>query len=364
MSRKIRIGVISTSWWADAMYLPSLTSHPQAEIVAICGRNHQRAAEMAEKYKIPKIFSDYKIMIEKGGLEAIIIGAPDDLHYDITMQSLAAGLHVLCDKPLALRLDQASEMWQKAEAAKVNHMVLFTYRWMPFFRYTRDLIDRNYIGRFYHGEFSFLVGNGRKPGYQWRLDGQRSNGALGDLGSHMIDMARWLVSDIAQVEAHLQSFINHPGAEGGQISPANDSAFLLVEFATGGHAVIQASFVAYLAEQDMRMQVKLYGENGSLEITFPAPGQNGGANVRGARDREKAFQDLPVPHKYWADVKPTEPFGIFTRQAVGCRLFIDAILENRPVAPNFYDGYKVQQIMAAALESDHSGRRIAIDNSV
>jgi len=346
------------------MYLPALKSHPRAEISAICGRNRERAEEMAEKYAISRVYTDYREMIDKGNLEAIIIGTPDDLHYDITMQSLDAGLHVLCDKPLALEIRQAFEMWQKAEAVRVHHMILFTYRWMPFLRYMRDLIDQNYIGRLYHAEFSFLVGHGRTPGYQWRLDGRRSNGALGDLGSHMIDMARWLIGDITQVEAHLQSFINHPGAAGGQISSANDSTFLLVEFAAGGHAVIQASFVAHLAEQDMRMQVKLYGENGSLEITFPAPGQNGAASVRGARDRNKAFRELPIPPKYWADAKPNKPFGIFTRQAVGCRLFIDAILENRPVAPNFYDGYKVQQIMAAAQESNRSGCRIAIDNSI
>jgi len=62
-------------------------------------------------------------------------------------------------------------------------------------------------------------------------------------------------------------------------------------------------------------------------------------------------------------VNPAEPFGIFTRQAVGCRLFIDAILENRPVSPNFFDGYKIQQVIEAAINSDRTGKRVAIDHS-
>lgn len=364
MSRKIRIGVISTSWWADAMYLPALKSHPRAEVVAICGRNRERAAEMAAKYDISMVFTDYKTMIEQGGLEAIIIGVPDDLHFGITMQSLDAGLHVLCDKPLALRIQQAYEMWQKAAAAKVHHMVLFTYRWMPFFRYVRDLIDQGYIGRCYHCEFSFIVGHGRKPEYQWRLDQQRSNGVLGDLGSHMIDMARWLVGEISQVSAQLGTFIDHPGPDGRRISAANDSALLLTGFANGAQGVIQTSFVAYQADQDMQMQVKLYGENGSIEVNFPTSGIDWRAGIRGARNHEKTLHELKIPEKYWDGANSVEPFGIFTRQSVGCRLFIDSILENRPVSPTFYDGYKVQQVIEAAIEAHRSGRSVTIDNSL
>ena len=103
-------------------------------------------------------------MINQGDLDAIIVGVPDDLHYEITMQGLRAGLHVLCDKPLAITAQQARKMYEEAEAARVKHMVLFTYRWMPFFRYVRDLIEQGYIGRCYHCEFRFLMGCGSREG--------------------------------------------------------------------------------------------------------------------------------------------------------------------------------------------------------
>ena len=133
MSQKVRVGVIGTSWYADIMHLPAAQSHPQAELAAICGRNQQRTKEIAEKYSIPKTFNDYQEMIQEGSLDAVIIASPDNLHYEMTMRALEANLHVLCEKPLAMKAGQAWEMYQKAEITGVKHMTYFTYRWMLFF---------------------------------------------------------------------------------------------------------------------------------------------------------------------------------------------------------------------------------------
>ena len=263
---KVRVGVVGTSWWADGMYLPALQSHPQAELFVICSRNRPLATDMAAKYNTPTIYPDYREMNEQGGMDALIIGVPDDLHYDIAIRSLEAGLNVLCDKPLALKEQQAYEMWQKAEAAHVQNMVLFTYRWMPFFQYVHDLIKQGYIGQCYHAEFSFLVGHGRKPDYQWRLDSKRSNGALGDLGSHLIYLARWLIGEIAQVDAQLASFAKRLGPDGEPISPANDSAVLLLEFSNGAQGVIHTSSMVYLAYLEMQLYRMLYASAGTMKV--------------------------------------------------------------------------------------------------
>src|SRR5512142_3049084 len=117
----LRIGVVGTSWWADLVHLPSLTS--------------QRAAAVAHKYAIPQVFTDYRAMIERAGLDAVVISAPDDLHHPIALAAIDAGLHVLCEKPLAMNAAQAREMLDRAEAKRVKHMTFFTYRWAPQFRY-------------------------------------------------------------------------------------------------------------------------------------------------------------------------------------------------------------------------------------
>jgi predicted dehydrogenase len=128
MSTQVRVGFIGTSRYADLSHLATFKSHTQAQLAAICGRNRERAEEMATKYDIPQVFTDYQEMIERGGLDAIVVATPDYLHYPMTMAALAAGMHVLCEKPLAMTAQQAKEVADKAEAMGVKHMTFFTFR--------------------------------------------------------------------------------------------------------------------------------------------------------------------------------------------------------------------------------------------
>ena len=146
MSEQIRVGVIGTSWYADISHLARIKSHPRAELAAICGRDRSRAEEMAGKYGVPLVFTDYRGMIEKADLDALIVSVPDDLHYPMTMDALDAGLHVLCEKPLGLNVEQARAMYEKAEAAGVKHMVSFTNRCAPWYRYLKQLVNEGYSG--------------------------------------------------------------------------------------------------------------------------------------------------------------------------------------------------------------------------
>lgn len=347
--KKLRFGVIGTSNWADSMYLTSLHSHPQVELAALCGRSPARAAELAAKYHIPQVYTDYQAMYKQAGLEAVVIGSPDDLHHPMALAAFAAGLHVLCDKPLALSEQQAAEMLAAAEHSGRQHGVLFTYRWLPAFRYAHDLVQQGLVGRCYQAEFRFLLGYARRPDYHWRLDPQRANGALGDLGVHLIDMGRWLVGEIDGVQALAGAFAPHPGPDGAPMQAANDSCNLLVQFENGAHGNLHASLVTHLAERKMQLQVKLYGEGGSLELDVHYGGPHNGARLLAARAGEAAFQQLEPPPAYWGPVNPSDPYGVFTQQSAGCRAFVDAILNDQPFEPNFYDGYKAQQVIEAAL---------------
>jgi len=363
MSQQVRVGVIGTSWWTDMMHLPAIKSHPHAELVAICGRNQNRANEIAGKYGGPDTMSDYRKMIQEYSLDATIISSPDELHYEMTMAALEAGLHVLCEKPLAMNAGQAWEMYQKAESAGVKHMAYFTNRWMPFYQYLRDLIRQGFLGHIYHCEFRFPMGHGRSEEYRWRFDKKRANGVLGDLGSHMVDMARYLVGDITSVSANLGFFVDRPGADGGVIDPANDSALMLIQFANGAHGTIQTSAVIHTANLGSQ-QIKLYGEAGSLELDVVYFGPEAGVVIRAASSQDEQFQTLNVPISYWGDAESFNTTAYFTKNSVGTRLFIDAILEDRPVEPNFYDGFKAQQVIDAALASHEGGCAVKIDNSV
>ena len=110
MSKKVRVGMVSTSWWADSMYLPALTAHPQVELVAVCGRNRERADAFAARWRIPQVYTNVDTLIHSGEIEALVVASGHESHYPITMKALNAGLHVLCEKPLALTYSHAAEM--------------------------------------------------------------------------------------------------------------------------------------------------------------------------------------------------------------------------------------------------------------
>ena len=354
MTAPIRIGVIGTSWWMDNSHLPMFKADSRVELVAICARNQQRAKEMADKYGIAHIFADYRDMIAQGQLNAVVIGAPDDEHYGMTLHALDAGLHVLCEKPLALNATDAKAMYEKAESKQVRHMAFFTWRWMPNYRYMRELITQGAIGKLYHAQFNFLMGFGRNPQYQWRFDRQRSNGVVGDSGSHMFDLARYLVGDIARINAHVATLAEHQGLN--NALPASDSAMALLEFANGAQGIVQLSALARVDDIFLEQQVSLHGDAGSLIADLKVAG---GPRLRWAKGDEP-FESLQIPDKYMRGVDESQPFinsfvPMFVQQPIGCRLFVDAILENKPIEPSFYEGWKAQQVIDAALASHDSG---------
>ncbi|MCC6455347.1 MAG: Gfo/Idh/MocA family oxidoreductase [Caldilineaceae bacterium] len=358
MRDQVRVGLVGTSWWADQMYLRSLASHPQATIAAICGRNRERAEALAKKYEIPTVYTDYRQLLAHDHLDALIVATPDDLHYPVVMDGLDVGLHMLCEKPMALTLEQAQTMAARADAMRVKHMILFTFRALPQFRYLHSLVDEGYVGRNYHLRLGFLRGDARQANANWRYDAQRSLGVLGSLGSHMIDLAHWYAGDIVRVSAHLAS---HADRQAGQAQDrANDSAMLTVEFKSGAQGAIHVSSVANVGERALEQHVILHGEGGTLEFIRHGAGHEQG-HIRGIRQDEKQFQTLPVPEHYVGEVDLHNWLDPFTKQPVGARLFVDAILNDFQPSSTFHDGVKVQEILEAAIESHRKGCWVAVN---
>ena len=361
MKQRARIGVIGTSWWADAMHLPSLASHDGAVIAAICGRNRERAEAMAAKYGIPQVFTDYRQMIDRAGIDAVVISAPDDLHHEMTLAALDAGLHVMCEKPFAMSVAQAREMLDRAERAGVKHMICFTYRWLPLHRHVHRLVSGGYLGDPVSAELHFIGGFGRGTDYRWRDDATRCLGVLGDMGSHMIDLARWWFGDTLAVVARLRATRPRIGPDGKPIEPANDTAVLLAETRSGCHAFISVSSVAHVGDRGLEQRFVLRGGDGTVEATASMAG----SSVRGVHGDQKQFEELPVPADLLAGIDPSEPGmsmlrRVFTEQPAGCRAFVDAILSDAPATPSFHDGLEVQKVLEAAFESDRRRRWVTV----
>ena len=355
MSKRLNIGIVGTSSYTDTIYLPVLSKEKNTNIIAICGRNRTRAQEVATQYGIPQVFTDYEEMFTLPGLDAVIIAPPDDLHYPMTLAALRAGLHVMGEKPMALNAQHAKAMLDAAEQAGVKHMIMFTWRFFPHYQYLRQLIADSYLGRSYHCHIRFLSNAGRQKQYKWEFDPNRSLGALGAIGSHMIHLAHFLQGDIRRVSAQLGSFVEREGIDGQLAPAANDTALLMVEYANGAQGMIHVSMIAHLADRRREQHISLHGELGTLELDWKVFGTETQVTLRGARHDEEQFQIMPIPEEHLKGVAQGEIWPVFEQHLVGPRLFVDAILNDYLPTPNFYDGFKVQQVMDAAIKSHETG---------
>lgn len=362
MHDMVRVGIVGTSWWADWMYLPSLTSHSRAVVAALCGRDRQRAAELAAAYGVPEVFVDYRKMIAAANLDALVVAVPDDLHHPITMAALDAGLHVLCEKPMANNARDARAMLARAEAAGVKHMVLFTWRWQPHFALIKKMVEEGFLGQPHHARFSFVGGQPRDKSYKWRFDARRANGVAGDIGSHMIDFARWYLGEIASVTALLAVMnVREAAADGTRSSPANDLALVTLGLRNGALAAIELSQVAYLGDQDVKIGVQLHGDAGTIEAETIFFGCEGGSTLRAIRHGETHFTTLYDQRFAPQFVARPDLLKAYDREPIGPRLFIDAIVSDRPASPDFLDGVRAQEVVDAILRSDAEGRTIALE---
>jgi predicted dehydrogenase len=359
----VRVGVIGTSWWTDLMYVPSLTSHPRAKVTAVCGRDRGRAQAIADKLEGARVFADYREMLAAEICDAVAIVTPDDLHCDMALAAIGAGKHVLCEKPLACTAADARRMQQAATAAGVKNMVLFTWRWQPHWRYVKRLIDEGYIGHCWHAEFRFLNSAALGGRYQWRFDGARANGIVGDLGSHMIDFVRWYLGDIASVRADIRTFVPiAAGPVGEAVVPGNDFGALTMELVSGGRADVTVSGVNRVGDEVSRITAAFHGSDGSIEVVHPLLGAHASGAIRGMRDGETSLQSLAVPADLLeGGIDPSMLMDPYVKQSAGARRFIDAILGRAEIDTDFEVGLRVQEVVDAALLSAREGRTVRLD---
>ena len=353
MPEDLRVGLVGTSWWAETFHLAGLESHPRAQITAICGRDRNRAEQVAGRHGGPTVFTDYDEMIASGLLDAVVISTPDHLHHDMVLRAFASGLHVFSEKPLARTAREARDMLDAAEAAGRVHMVMFTWRWIGIFTHLHQLVADGYLGRCRDARFVLQSSYAHEPTYNWRFDPELGSGIVGDLGSHMIDLARWYVGEIAQVSAQLTTHVARPGADGTALASLNDSASMLVEFADGAQGSIDVSAVRMVGELPNH-RVRLYGDEGSLEADLDLVS----ARLRGIRRHDTSWQELPLPPDPSVAAGAQPPIldlpllAPLTNLAVGDRLFVDAALDDSRPEPTFLDGWRAQQVVDAAIISD------------
>ena len=359
---KIRVGMIGTSWWANHFYLNNLKTHQDADLTALCGRNQIKAQELANKHRITHVYTDYKEMLNSGELDVVIVATPENLHYPMVMDALDKGLHIICEKPMSFSADEARQMLEKAEQVGVKHMISFTNRWVPGYRHIKSLLESDYLGKPYQALFQWIVDwNLPRERYLWYFDSQKAHGVASQMGSHIIDLARWYFGDIVQVQANLRSFIPVLDRDNQPIKGENDTVSLTLDFANGAQGVMHLSNISRAAPKlfEANQVTTLIGESGAIKAEVDPWTQI--ENIYGAQNDQDAIEPLPVPDHLYGDVNRAEMWQIFKKQSIGPRAFIDAVINNSTVEPNFFDGYQVQCVIEAILESFKTARAVTVD---
>ena len=351
------------------MYLPPLAAHPDATVVAVCGRRQKPAQALADQWSIPGVYTDPSAMLTAESLDAVVVATANDSHHDLTMAAVEAGLHVLCEKPLALNVAEAEAMAIGAARAGVVTMVPFTYHYMPVNRWVRRLVAEGFVGRPLHVNLRYYTGFGFDTAYSWRFDKEiAGSGIIGDLGSHWIHLARWLIDDEeASVSAVSSTFVERgPRPDGTPYQPTEDSVAMTVRYRSGAYGILQTSAVCHEGTpMGQTHHVEVHGTEGSIHAVCDWDTVQ---QVRGYRAGDVGGpQELSIPDDIWNGVRRDRVHDtyrdVFRNTDAMTRAWISAIRDGRKVEPSFDEGLAVQRVMDAAVASaDAGGAPVAIDH--
>src|SRR3712207_1316053 len=240
-SRRIGVGMLGYAFMGKAhsnayRTLAYMTWPPPLlpELVTIAGRTEDAVAEAATRYGFDGHVTDWQAIVADDRIGLFDNVGPNDLHAAPTIAAAEAGKHVICEKPLGRDAAESYETWQRVQAAGVKHMCAFNYRFVPAVRLAREIIEAGEIGDITHFRGAYLQEWGAAEIDAWRFDKQAAgSGALGDLGAHVVDLARYLVGEIASVAAMTATF--QPGRS------VDDAIESVVAFENGAVGTIEAS---------------------------------------------------------------------------------------------------------------------------
>lgn len=353
--------------------LPYMMYPPPAipRLVAIAGRTEAAVAEAAKRYGYEGYYLDWREMLNDDNIHVFDNGGPNNLHAEPTIAAAKAGKHVFCEKPLARNAEEAKAMLDAVQQAGVQHMVAFNYRFVPAMALARKLIQDGHLGRIYHFRAIYLQEWIMDPQFErvWRLTKEISgSGALGDLGSHIIDLARYLVGEPTKVMGMTKTFITErpmPDGSGMGKVDVDDAFTALLEFDNGAMGTLEAT--RFAKGRRNHQIIEINGENGSIHFNLERLNELNVFLKDDAPDTTQGFRNVLVTEPNHPYIENWWPQGhiigwehTFVHEFTH---FFDAIVNEKPIDPigaTFLDGYKNAVISDAILESAQGGRQIDI----
>ncbi len=339
----IKVGIVGTGGMAHA-HAGGYKNHKGAKLIACCDINKERAQKFAEEFNIPAVYTDYNEMFANEKLDAISNVTSDNMHAPIAIAAAKNKINVLSEKPMATSLVEAKQMLTAVKKYKVINMINFSYRNSSALHEAAKVIKSGKIGRINHVESSYLQswlyndawGAWRKtPAFLWRLSYKHgSMGVVGDIGSHIYDMASLLAGNIKEIFCRLHTIDKRmPNNRLGEyILDANNSFVTVAKFENGAVGTIHSSQGA--AGQINSLRTRVWGEKGGIEV-----------------DLDKSYEEYKiccgkenVNKTIWETVK-CKPYPDSIRR------FLKSIETGKNDASDFENGTRIQAYIHYSFES-------------
>lgn len=383
MKRPLRIAIIGTNFmgkahsngWSQAAKFFDLGAQPILQVA--CGRNPETLKTFADRWGWHHTETDWTKAVERDDVDVIDISLPQHLHAEVAIRAANAGKHLFCEKPMALSVKAAQDMLHAAEKNRVKHYLNHNYRRCPAIQLARKLIDGGRIGRIFHWRGAYQQDWIVDPEFPltWHLQKETAGtGPHGDLNSHSVDLARFLVGDIRTVSCLMASFIPErplPGAGAATFTAGKssgprelakvtveDASLMMVEFENGAIGSFEAT--RFAPGRKNRNSFEIYGSEGSLafdlermnELQFHS--RNDPDQAQGFRTILATEPSHPYISHWWP---PGHIIGYEHGFVHAAADFINAIVEDKPISPNFADGLKCIQVLEAGIRSAQTGRK-------
>jgi predicted dehydrogenase len=346
---KLRIALVGCGGIAVQNHLPGLALCPEVEVTALCDTDEACLERARQRTGVKVTARDYADIMSREEIDAVIVATPNVTHRPIALAAIAAGKHVLCEKPLAMNSADAREMAQAADRAGLRHMTAFTYRFVPAMRYLAHLVQSGDLGQPYHYRSCRLQDwDARNLGWR-QVKKLAGTGELGDMLSHRIDFAHLLIGPMRRLVANLKQTVK---VRQGVPSDLEDWVAILADFENGATGVLESSKLASGRNESWRSldYVEINGSERSFvfitgEWNKLQVGKAGGPGM----------ETILIPQEYWRwpgsprDPRVGDPLITFRYDQAW--EFVNAIREQRPCKPSFHDGARVMAVMDAAVLS-------------
>jgi len=366
-SRQINIGMVGTGVMGKAhsiaySVIPLFFPFPiriNKKVVADVNKDLARSG--AQNLGFEEWTADWRQLVEREDVDVIDIVTPNNLHKPIAIAAARNKKHVVCEKPMALNVQEAREMYQAVKGGDIKHCIAFNYRKTPAVLEAKRIIEEGLIGKIYHFRGAYLQDWAMDPDSPlvWRFRAaEAGSGSLGDIGSHIIDYARYLVGEIEEVTAVAKTFIKarplpqlDKKEQRGRVD-VDDAVSLLIKFKNRAMGTIEAS--RFYKGRKNHLYFEISGSEGSLYFNWERRNELLFYNSR-SNPRHQGFTTIIVgpEHPYGGVLWPIPGLGMAYIETTVFLLqeFLKAVIEDKPVEPNFYDGLRVSEIMDAVLKS-------------